>query len=376
MPMRVAVYAPMKPPDHAVPSGDRRMARLVIAALRRAGHQVELASRFRSYDGAGDVAAQQALALQGHDEARRLIDQWRDQPTAPQAWITYHLYHKSPDWLGPAVCCALGIPYVVIEPSHAPKRAGGPWDIGHAAAAKAFAKADALLCLTRLDQALVSPLAKPGALVAFLPPFLDAAPFAAAADGRAAARAAQAAKLALDPDAVWLLAVGMMRPGDKLDSYTMLGDVLRRLPPGGWQLVVVGDGPARGAVEAALGPRAVFVGEQASEALPGLFAAADLYVWPAIGEAYGMALLEAQAAGLPVLAGRTRGVPDVVKDGETGVLMPIDDVAGFSAALAALIADGERRRRLGAAARRFIAAERDLPAAAARIDRVLAGLRP
>jgi hypothetical protein len=45
--MRIAFYAPMKPPDHPVPSGDRRMSRLLIAALGRAGHEVELASRLR-----------------------------------------------------------------------------------------------------------------------------------------------------------------------------------------------------------------------------------------------------------------------------------------------------------------------------------------
>ena len=46
--MHVAFYAPMKPPDHPVPSGDRRMARLLMQALAHAGHRVVLASRFRS----------------------------------------------------------------------------------------------------------------------------------------------------------------------------------------------------------------------------------------------------------------------------------------------------------------------------------------
>ena len=47
--MRIAFYAPLKPPDHPVPSGDRRIARLLLEALRRAGHEVALASRLRSY---------------------------------------------------------------------------------------------------------------------------------------------------------------------------------------------------------------------------------------------------------------------------------------------------------------------------------------
>lgn len=373
--MRVAVYAPMKPPDHGVPSGDRRMGRLVMAALALAGHTVSLASRFRSYDGVGDVTVQREIARQGHDEARRLIENYRRDDAPPQAWVTYHLYHKAPDWIGPAVACALGIPYVVLEPSHAPKRAGGPWDFGHQAAAKAMHKADALLCLTRLDLNLVSGQAKPAALVEFMPPFLDAAPLAAAADKRSEHRMQLAERFGLDPDVTWLLAVGMMRPGDKLDSYAMLGDVLRCLRSDSWHLLVVGDGRAREAVVAALGSRATYVGEQAADALPAFYAAADLCVWPAMGEAYGISLLEAQAAGLPVLAGRVRGVPDVVVDGVTGVLAPIGDVPAFAATLEALMHDPPRLHALGAAARRYVAAERDLPAAAARLDRVLRSVR-
>jgi glycosyltransferase involved in cell wall biosynthesis len=367
--MRVAFYAPMKPPDHPVPSGDRRMARLLMSALELGGHTVELASRFRAYDGAGDPPTQRALALQGHDEARQLLLRYA-RGNAPQAWVTYHVYHKSPDWLGPAVACGLGIPYIVVEPANAPKRAGGAWDVGYQGAAKALGKADALLCLTRLDLAYTKSLAKPNAIVEFLPPFLDAAPFFEAAARRAELRRELAQRYALDPGASWLLAIGMMRRRDKLDSYRLLGDALARVKTGGWRLLVVGDGPERRAVEAALGQHAVYAGEQPPDAVAGFCAAADLYVWPAMGEAYGMALLEAQATGLPVLAGNTRGVPDVVDDNVTGVLVPPDDPASFAAALSDLLADPARRARLGAAARQR-AAIRDLPAVAARLDGLL-----
>src|SRR5690606_33039085 len=115
----------------------------------------------------------------------------------------------------------------------------------------------------------------------------------------------------------------------KLESYRRLGAALARLP-GDWRLVAVGDGPARAEVERAL-PRAEFHGEARLDELPALYAGADLYVWPAAGEAYGMALLEAQGAGLPVVAGRERGVPDVVLEGETALLAPPGDVGAFAA---------------------------------------------
>ena len=62
--MRIAFYAPLKPADHPTPSGDRRIGRLFLDALRRAGHQPFVASRLRSYDGAGDTRRQARLELQ------------------------------------------------------------------------------------------------------------------------------------------------------------------------------------------------------------------------------------------------------------------------------------------------------------------------
>ena len=54
--MRIAFYAPLKAPDHPVPSGDRQMARLLLEALRRCGHAVEPASRLRAYRATPDAA--------------------------------------------------------------------------------------------------------------------------------------------------------------------------------------------------------------------------------------------------------------------------------------------------------------------------------
>ena len=84
--------------------------------------------------------------------------------------------------------------------------------------------------------------------------------------------------------------------------------------------------------------------------VPGL----DLLVHPAGREGLGLALLEAASAGVPVVACAVGGVPDVVIDGETGVLVPRDDAAALGRALRALLAAPDERRRLGAAARRHV----------------------
>ncbi len=365
--MRIAFYAPLKAPTHPTPSGDRRMARLLQAALAAGGYQVTLAADFRSFDRDGDPARQRRLKAEGAAIAADLVAGYRASATPPEAWFTYHLYHKAPDWLGPAVAAALSIPYLVAEPSFAPKRAGGPWDIGHRAAAAAIAAADRLFCLTRLDMACVAPLLPDAGRMTFLPPFLDATPFAAARPERDAL----AARFRLDPDKRWLLAVGMMRPGDKQRSFQRLGEAMTRLDGGDAQLLVVGDGELRAEVEAML-PGVYFAGALPAADLARVYAGCDLYVWPAVGEAYGMALLEAQAAGLPVVAGNERGVPDVVRDGETGLLTPPGDMAAFAGAIAGLLGDDDRRRAMGRAAAAFVRGERTVAAAAARLD---AGLR-
>ena len=101
--MRVAFYAPLKSPDHPVPSGDRRIARLFLDALRLAGHDPFVVSRLRSYDGEGDLERQQRLAAIGRHMVERMLRRWRRDPEdKPQLWLTYHLYYKAPDWLGPA----------------------------------------------------------------------------------------------------------------------------------------------------------------------------------------------------------------------------------------------------------------------------------
>ena len=82
-----------------------------------------------------------------------------------------------------------------------------------------------------------------------------------------------------------------------------------------------------------------------------LLAVCDLFVWPALGEALGMAMLEAQAAGLAVVAGNSGGVGEIVRDGETGLLTAPGDVGAFAAAVADLISDSGKRREMGRQAR-------------------------
>lgn len=376
--MRIAFYAPLKSPGHATPSGDRRVAALLIEALERAGHRVFLASSFRSYDATGEAARQAALREQGRFAARQLRDTWLGLPreTRPELWFTYHVYHKAPDWIGPEVAAALGIPYVIAEASFAPRRAGGPWAIGHEAAREAIARADLVLAATRHDAACLEPLLAAPERLALLPPFVDPEPFRAAARSRTAHRARLAGAQRLDPQVPWIAVGAMMRHGDKLASYRELAAALALLEDLPWQLVVAGDGPARSEVEAALGAlspaRVRLLGLVAPARMAQIFAACDLLAWPAVNEAYGMALLEAQAAGVPVVSCALRGVPEVVVHGRTGLLAPPGEPRALAALLRGLLADPARRAAMGEAAAAFAAGERSIECAAARLRGLLA----
>ena len=366
--MRVLLHTPLKSPDSPIPSGDREMARGLRRLLRRLGHTVVMPAMSRVAPGVPAPHDHLALERRGRAQAQRLIARWRALPARhPERfdlWLTYHCYYRKPDWLGPIVTQALDVPYVLVEASHAPRRAQGPTRLGHRAVERALAAADLVLTVNPRDVAGVKARLRPGAHQVWLPPFIDTRPFASTQRG------------ASDPPL--LLSVGMMRTRDKLESYRVLADALGRLKDKPWRALLVGDGPARAEVEAMMEPfgeRVRFAGVVPHAELPATYASADLYLWPAINEAYGMAFLEAQAAGLPVVAGRTGGVPAVVADGVTGVLTPIGDAAAFAAATARLLDDPKERVELGKAGRARVNARHDERAAAHALAAALRTLR-
>jgi len=129
-------------------------------------------------------------------------------------------------------------------------------------------------------------------------------------------------------------------------------------PP--WQLVVAGETDVdpdysrqvrRRVAEHGLTDRVRLAGFVPDEDLPGLYALADLFVLPSREEGFGMTAVEAMAAGTPPVATRVGGLPDVIDDGDNGVLVEPGDVAGLAEAVSALLADPGRRTRMAERAR-------------------------
>jgi glycosyltransferase involved in cell wall biosynthesis len=142
-----------------------------------------------------------------------------------------------------------------------------------------------------------------------------------------------------------------------------------------WHLLLAGAGSLAGAARCGACERVHFLGVRPD--VPELLAASDIFALASHWEGNPMSVMEAMAAGLPVVATAVGGVPELVIDGETGLLVPAGDERAFAAALAALAADPERRREFGEAGLRR-AAQFDVEAMVASYARLferLAGER-
>jgi len=358
------------------------MAQLLMQAMDHGGHQIHLASQHRAYDGTGDAESQAAIKQEGDRQAMGLLDAYAaGKIEAPKLWFSYHLYHKAPDWIGPRVSEALNIPYVIAEASYAAKQSGGPWDQGLRASERAIGMASMVISLNPTDDGCVAPFLRPGARIAQLSPFIDTQPYASAARERTVYRAMTAGQYNIDPSVPWLMCVAMMRPGDKLQSYECLGQslakvgALAKIQDRPWNLLVVGDGPARDQVKDALSPvadRVHWIGAQDIESLPGIYAACDLYVWPAINEAFGMAFVEAQAAGLAVVAGNVGGVSGVVNAPECGTLVEPGNTDQMAQAIADLLDDTGKLQTMSDRAQQHTWQHHGLNGAAQSLNHLLA----
>jgi glycosyltransferase involved in cell wall biosynthesis len=170
----------------------------------------------------------------------------------------------------------------------------------------------------------------------------------------AAARAAARAKLGLPPAARVAVLVGrMQRVKGQAEFLEAAARVAGRLED--CRFLLVGDGRNRPdlerlAAERGLAERAIFLGRR--EDVPELLAACDLGVVASRGsEGFSRAALEYMAAGLPVAATRVGALPEIVLDGETGRLLPPEDVDALAGALESILGDAELAARMGRAGR-------------------------
>lgn len=156
-------------------------------------------------------------------------------------------------------------------------------------------------------------------------------------------------ELGLDAETPVLATVSVLRPKKGVE---VLLDAARAVP--GANFLIIGDGPMRGewtALAESLGVsgRIRWAGYRTD--VDALLAGCDLFVHPSLDDAFPTVLLEAMGAGLPVIATRVGGIPEIVTEGETGMLIPPDDAAALAAAINKLIVNPAEMQRMQANAR-------------------------
>ena len=120
------------------------------------------------------------------------------------------------------------------------------------------------------------------------------------------------------------------------------------------QLSIVGHGPYSSAL-AELLPEACYTGYLSGDELAKAYASSDIFVFPSTTDTFGNVIIEAQAAGLPVIVSDVGGPRELVTDGVNGFVTKGRDVADFTAAIRRLVEDSELRTRLSTAARESVA---------------------
>jgi len=161
----------------------------------------------------------------------------------------------------------------------------------------------------------------------------------------------------------WLLTVARLEWHKGIDTVMRALPAIRAAHPN-TRYAIAGVGDRRADLERVaqtlnLGDTVRFLGAVSDDDLPALYNAADLYVGASrrvegLVEGFGIALVEASACGLAVVGGRSGGVPDAVRDGETGILVDPDDPAAVAAGITELLGNPGRRKQLGAAGRRAV----------------------
>jgi glycosyltransferase involved in cell wall biosynthesis len=189
----------------------------------------------------------------------------------------------------------------------------------------------------------------PAARVAVIRNGIEAGPRPSPADRHAARRA-----LGIAAETFVAVSVARLDPvkdfGTLLDAFATV-----RRRAAGARLLIVGDGPERAAIAARaaqpdLDGAVHLIGFRSD--VRALIAAADVYVNSSISEGISITILEAMAAGLPVVATAVGGTPEVLANGAGGLLVPSRDAERLASAILALAADPQRRAVLGAAGRR------------------------
>ena len=346
---------PFKPLGHPNPSGDLVIGTELFQFLQGSGHHVRLMSRLRTrwlYW----KPWRWALVPMEIARVRRRVRQFQ-----PHLWLTYHSYYKAPDVLGAICAPSLGIPYAIFQGVYSTKRRRrlktrpGFWLNRYA-----LRQANAVFTNKRRDETNLKRLV-PNDRLHYIAPGIRPDRFTGTPPDHA------------PPPHPWntddrpvILTAAMFRPGVKTEGLARVIRSCGHLADKGcrFQLVICGDGANQDVLKRLarhqLGESVHFAGRIPRDQMPHYYRSADIFVFPGIQEGLGMVYLEAQAAGLPVVACTGWGASEVVRHNETGLLSAPGDWPQFTHHIMRLLVDSDVRHKMGNAAAQHIACHHDL----------------
>ncbi len=366
--MHIGFYAPFKPLNHPNPSGDQTIARGLVASFQAQGNLVTIPSTLRCRW----IYRRPRQMVRAVKEFRRLAAGLPSRDL--DCWFTYHSYYKSPDILGPVLSTRLRIPYIIQQGSYATKFSR-QWRTlpGFLLNRYALQKADTLITDRKRDYHNLRRLAGPEKLY-MVKPGITTGHFQY--DRQARERLRRRWRIALDTPVICTAA--MFRADVKSLGIEWIIDCCRRLVTEqvDFHLLIIGDGVERERLQTyaqQLPPdRYHFTGKVAHQEMFRYFSAADVFAFPGFNESLGMVFLEAQCCGLPVIACDNGGIPEIMRHGKTGFLIPLNDRDGFTRYLRLLAEDTGRRTQMGVEAAAYVTAEYDRERNNLQIEKIIA----
>jgi glycosyltransferase involved in cell wall biosynthesis len=174
-----------------------------------------------------------------------------------------------------------------------------------------------------------------------------------------------------------IFSAAMFRPDVKTEGLIWViracGELYRQGQ--NFRLVIAGDGKEREKLQQLakehVADRVLFLGKVPRKDMYRYYSAADIFVFPGIRESLGIVFLEAQSCGLPVVAFNNAGVPEAVRDGKTGLLVPMYALEPFVDAVKRLMVDKNLRRQMGIAAKSYVREAHDLEKNYKKLDAVI-----
>lgn len=348
--MKIAFYAPLKPITHPIPSGDREIARSIFRYFASRSSELFVLSEFRTrwfYRSPLRWATWLRALYRAYRRARK---------ERPDVYFTYHLYYKAPDPIGLILAWWFQRPYIIFDAIFDDRSAKRPgrW-VGYWLTKLALRKAYRVFSEnTQHYEFLAARYGKKK--IVFLPPSVDLANFQQKREVRETTRE----RLGISPEEIVVVTVAMLRSENKNEGMKFLLQSLSELREEGFlfRWVHVGDGPSfdeiRQLSKLKLGARSQFLGAVEQNKIAEILQASDIFAFPGIHESFGLAFVEAQAAGLPVVAFENAGLPMAVEKDGSGFLTPALDPVAYKLALRSLLKDPILRKRMSDRARIFV----------------------